>query len=60
VSHSLYRPYWYLLGGLIVANRSILARKLRQSVLTPSKHSKIQSSLEEPQLAPAYAGKPTS
>jgi O-antigen ligase len=23
-SHTLYRPYWYLLGGLVAANRSLL------------------------------------
>jgi len=29
VSHTLYRPYWYLLGGLVAANRGILLSKLK-------------------------------
>jgi O-antigen ligase len=29
VSHTLYRPYWYLLGGMVAANQSILRTKLK-------------------------------
>jgi len=60
VGHSLYRPYWYLLGGMLVANRSILASKLRQSVLRSSKPAKLWSFQDEPRLAPGAtcAGNP--
>jgi putative inorganic carbon (HCO3(-)) transporter len=30
VSHTLYRPYWYVLGGLVAANRNILSAKLKR------------------------------
>jgi O-antigen ligase len=29
VGHTLYRPYWYLLGGLVAANKGILLAKLK-------------------------------
>jgi O-antigen ligase len=29
-SHTLYRPYWYLLGGMVAANQSILRTKLKE------------------------------
>jgi O-antigen ligase len=29
VGHTLYRPYWYVLGGLVAANRGILLTKLK-------------------------------
>jgi O-antigen ligase len=29
VGHTLYRPYWYLLGGMAAANQSILRTKLK-------------------------------
>jgi O-antigen ligase len=28
VGHTLYRPYWYVLAGLVAANQNILSRKL--------------------------------
>lgn len=31
VSHTLYRPYWYLLGGLVAANRSVTLGQLDQN-----------------------------
>ena len=30
VSHTLYRPYWYILGGLVAANRNILRTRLKR------------------------------
>jgi undecaprenyl pyrophosphate phosphatase UppP len=30
VSHTLYGPYWYVLGGLVAANRNILRAKLQR------------------------------
>lgn len=29
VGHTLYRPFWYVLGGLVAANQSILPTKLK-------------------------------
>jgi O-antigen ligase len=29
VGHTLYRPFWYVLGGLVAANQSILLAKLK-------------------------------
>jgi len=31
VGHTLYRPYWYLLAGLVAANRNIVAARLKAS-----------------------------
>jgi len=31
VGHTLYRPYWYLLGGLVAANKAIAEEKLKAS-----------------------------
>lgn len=30
VSHTLYRPYWYLLAGLVAANRALTSQNLQQ------------------------------
>src|ERR1700738_2728047 len=30
VGHTLYRPYWYLLAGLVAANRNIVYSRLRE------------------------------
>jgi O-antigen ligase len=30
VGHTLYRPYWYLLAGLVAANRNIVYAKLKE------------------------------
>jgi hypothetical protein len=31
VGHLLYRPYWYLLGGLVAANQLITEKALHES-----------------------------
>jgi O-antigen ligase len=59
VSHTLYRPYWFLLAGLATANRSIVRRILADS--TAQEHEPTES--EEPpweadnlDKAPAFSG----
>jgi putative inorganic carbon (HCO3(-)) transporter len=32
VSHTLYRPYWYLLAGLVAANRAVTSKMLEEGV----------------------------
>src|SRR5580704_8567455 len=32
VSHTLYRPYWYLLAGLVAANRAVTSKLLEEGV----------------------------
>lgn len=41
VSHTLYRPYWYILGGLVAANRNILIARLRR-------RAKVRAAAEQP------------
>jgi len=47
VSHTLYRPYWYVLAGLAAANRNILYAKLRRRVKLQSQTSEISDDLAE-------------
>ena len=35
VGHTLYRPYWYLLAGLVAANRNILCSTLNTFTESP-------------------------
>ena len=42
VGHSFYRPYWYLLGGIVAANRSLVLRRVRESLSVPSDGPKLQ------------------
>ena len=36
VGHTLYRPFWYLLAGLVAANRNILCSTLNASAESPA------------------------
>jgi len=47
VSHTLYRPYWYLLAGLVAANRNILYAKLKKRVKLQSQTREIFDDLAE-------------
>jgi len=51
VSHTLYRPYWYLIGGLIAANCSI-AEAIRQRQAAPAE--------EQPAAAFGWVRRPSS
>jgi putative inorganic carbon (hco3(-)) transporter len=43
VSHTLYRPYWYLLAGLVAANRALTSQTLQQE----SPISKVERKVHE-------------
>jgi O-antigen ligase len=47
VGHTLYRPYWYLLAGLVAANRNITYAKLRKRAKLQSETSEISGDLAE-------------
>ncbi len=61
VSHTLYRPYWYLLAGLIAANRAVTSRMLEQGAQAEGElddeHSDTEDALggvEAPWHSPTY------
>jgi putative inorganic carbon (hco3(-)) transporter len=61
VSHTLYRPYWYLLAGLVAANRAVTSRMLEEGVQRDGElddeHPESANTLdrlEPPWHAPAY------
>jgi putative inorganic carbon (hco3(-)) transporter len=61
VSHTLYRPYWYLLAGLVAANRAVTSRMLAEGVQgdgeLDDEHPESANTLdrlEPPWHAPAY------
>jgi putative inorganic carbon (hco3(-)) transporter len=47
VSHTLYRPYWFVLAGLAAANRNIIYAKLRKRVKLQSRTSEVSDDLAE-------------
>jgi putative inorganic carbon (hco3(-)) transporter len=47
VGHTLYRPYWYLLAGLVAANRNIVYAKLRKRVKSHSQTSEVSYNATE-------------
>lgn len=54
VGHTLYRPYWYLLAGLVAANRNIVISKIRarsKSKASVSQEVSAHSNSLEPSFA---------
>jgi putative inorganic carbon (hco3(-)) transporter len=47
VGHTLYRPYWYLLAGLVAANRNIVYAKLKKRVKSHSQTSEVSYNATE-------------
>jgi O-antigen ligase len=54
VGHTLFRPYWYLLGGLVAANRSIVDRGLPEGDTPPITEEETAKNRAEPNLAALF------
>lgn len=53
VGHSFYRPYWYVLAGLAVANRSLATRKVYELASERPEGERHKEPHVEPQLSPS-------
>jgi putative inorganic carbon (hco3(-)) transporter len=60
VSHTLYGPYWYVLGGLVAANRSILRAKLQSRAKLQVASNGVSENLPVEEQDVSLAGAPTS
>jgi O-antigen ligase len=62
VSHTLYRPYWYLLGGLVAVNRSVALAKLSsvRKAIHDGLHRAPGGLIPQPASAPAMPKKKRS
>jgi len=56
VGHTLYRPYWYLLAGMVAANRNIVRAKFRKRARLLPQNSEISHKLTKDVMT---AGVPT-
>jgi putative inorganic carbon (HCO3(-)) transporter len=60
VSHTLYGPYWYVLGGLVAANRNILRAKLQRRAKLQVAVNGVSDSLPKEEQDVSLVGAPTS
>jgi O-antigen ligase len=60
VSHTLYRPYWYVLGGLVAANRNILSAKLKRRAKLRAAANGVSDNLPKEAQDVSLVGAPTS
>jgi O-antigen ligase len=60
VSHTLYGPYWYVLGGLVAANRNILSAKLQRRAKLQAAANRDSDNLPKEEQDVSLVGAPTS